>query len=79
MENLLTGPFVYETERESGETALWDMEAADGVTVLTAAWTYSVSQKEYRLGARGNPDRQYVLAEKQAEAVMWSNLISWTE
>ncbi len=78
-DNLLEGEFVYRAENRDGEKLSWKMQADRGLTVLTDAWVHYPMRKEYMLGAQEDPTRAYVLAEDQAEAVLWNNLLMWDE
>ena len=75
--NLLNGKFIYTTESGGGEILSWNMEAENGVTVLSDAWVYYPFRKEYMLTSVESEDRAYVLSEDRAQEIKWDNLIIW--
>lgn len=78
-ENLLDGVFLYQTESVLGERLSWEIEADNGVTVLTEKWAHFPLRKEYTLGAKEDSVRAYVLSEEKMGALLWNNLITWNE
>lgn len=77
VDNLLNGEFLYTTESGGGEILSWNMEAENGVTVLSDAWVHYPFRKEYMLTSVESEDRAYVLSEDCVQEVKWDNLITW--
>lgn len=78
-DNLIDGSFTYRTETGDGESLHWEMEAEDGVTVLSDGWTYYDYRNAYMLPSMEDAARAYVLTKEQTNAVLWNNLILWDE
>lgn len=78
-ENLLEGDFTYIAENAGGEQLCWDMQAKNGVTVLSEKWVRHKNNGTYMLPSKEDSGRAYVLSESQAETIMWNNLIVWDE
>ena len=79
VDNLIDGVFLYQTESVLGERLSWEIEAENGVTILSEKWSHFPLRKEYMLGAKEDPARAYVLSEEKVGAVLWNNLITWNE
>lgn len=78
-ENLLEGDFAYTTENAKGERLCWNIQAKNGVTVLSEEWIFHKNSGTYMLPSGEDSERAYVLSESQAETIMWNNLIVWDE
>lgn len=78
-DNLLDGSFLYRAETAGGDRIHWEMEADNGVTVLSDGWVHYEDRKEYMLPSVEDSLRAYVLKEDQISTVLWNNLILWDE
>lgn len=77
--DLMNGVITYKTTNSDGVTLTWEMEAREGMTVLTDSWVYDESHDDYRLLSKNDDNRAFALKASEIDHVRWMNMIKWDE
>lgn len=77
-DNQLDGTFIYRTENGAGEVLSWKIQAVNGVTVFTEEWVQDPLTNDYMLASQESAERAYMLTEERSSALLWNNLIIWS-
>lgn len=77
VQDQMDGEIIYSISSQSGETAIWKMDVANGVTQLDGRWKQTPDGDSYQLAAQNDTARAYVLTPEEAAVTRWVNLLVW--